>query len=90
LTAASGVSLAGSAIGNGRKITQKRWDKIIRLDALVGLGASGRQTSRGSCRSGVKNFDTLWQYRKAGQTAQAIDGWQVGRTSKFFLINLDA
>ena len=49
-----------------------------------------RQTLRGSCRSGVKNFDTLWQYRKAGQTAQYNTYWQVGRPSKFFRINLDA
>ena len=32
----------------------------------------------------VKNFDTTWRYRKDGQTAQAIYGWQVGRPSKFF------
>ena len=32
----------------------------------------------------VKNFDTTGQYRQDGQTAQAIDSWQVGRPSKFF------
>jgi len=38
----------------------------------------GRQTSRGSCRSGVTKFDTLWQYGKAGQTAplfKLLAGW---------------
>jgi hypothetical protein len=45
------------------------------------------ETLRGTAGSGVKNFDTLWQSRKAGQTAQATDSWQVGRTSKFFRIN---
>ena len=31
----------------------------------------------------VKNFDTLWRYRQAGQTAPSPVYWQVGRPSKF-------
>jgi len=31
-----------------------------------------------------KNFDTLWRYRKAGQTAPLVAHRQVGRPSKFF------